>query len=119
MNDIVRIGLGHPQQSRTEFIGISADERERERALRERIANFRESASGEPRAHYDEIIDASPLANDVELEDVMHVLEDLEFDRNSGERREIGISPGVVEQAFVGTHLNEKWRQAMQIAVER
>jgi hypothetical protein len=52
----------------------------------------------------------------VELKDVMHPLEYLELDRNAGQRREVGISPGVVEQAFVSTDLNEKWRQASQIA---
>ena len=70
MNDIVRIGLGQPQHSRTEFIGISADERERERALRERFAIFWEAAGGEPRARYDEYISATPLVHDVDLEAV-------------------------------------------------
>jgi acetyl esterase/lipase len=46
------------------------DERERERALRERFAIFWEAVSGEPRAHYDEFISASPLVNDVDLEAV-------------------------------------------------
>jgi hypothetical protein len=40
MNDIARIGLRHHQPSTTEFVRISADEREREHALRERVANF-------------------------------------------------------------------------------
>lgn len=70
MNDISRIGLGYPQPSTTKFVGISADERERERALRERFAIFWEAASGEPRARYDEFISASPLVHDVDLEAV-------------------------------------------------
>jgi epsilon-lactone hydrolase len=70
MNDIVRIGPGQTQQSTTKFVGISVDERERERALRERFAIFWEAVSGEPRVHYDEFISASPLAGDVDLETV-------------------------------------------------
>src|SRR5262245_61757008 len=56
---------------------------------------------------------------DVELEDVMHCLEDLEFDRNSGLRRAIGKLPGVIEQSLVGTHLKKKRRQSSQLAKQR
>ena len=70
MNDIARIGFGHPHQSTTKFVGISAAECEREHALRERFAIFWEAASSEPRAHYDEFISANPLAHDVDLEAV-------------------------------------------------
>jgi epsilon-lactone hydrolase len=44
-------GLRNHRQSKTEFVRILADERER--ALRERFADFWETASGEPRAIYD------------------------------------------------------------------
>lgn len=59
-----------PQRSRTEFVRISADEGKRERALRERFADFWRTASGEPRAIYDAFISASPLTHDVALEPV-------------------------------------------------
>jgi monoterpene epsilon-lactone hydrolase len=58
------------QQSKTEFIRISTGERERERALRARFADFWATASGEPRAVYDAFISASPLAPDVVLKAV-------------------------------------------------
>lgn len=53
-----------------EIIAISLDERERERALRDRFARFWGMASGEPRAVYDAFIAASPLTQDVALEPV-------------------------------------------------
>lgn len=54
----------------TEVIRITADERARETALRERFANFWGSASGEPRAIYDAFIAATPPAADVTLDAV-------------------------------------------------
>jgi monoterpene epsilon-lactone hydrolase len=54
----------------TVFIDISAEERERERALRDRFAQFWSTASGEPRAVYDAFIAASPLVDGVSLESV-------------------------------------------------
>lgn len=62
--------LQHPQRSKTEFIKLSRDEREREIALRERFASFWASASGEPRAIYDFFISASPLTDNVDIEGV-------------------------------------------------
>src|ERR1700754_2388415 len=62
--------LRNHQQSKTEFVRISTDERERERVLRARFADFWATASGEPRAVYDAFISASPLAPDVVLEAV-------------------------------------------------
>lgn len=70
MNRIARNGVSNRPKSRSEFIGISADERERERALRERFAAFWAAATGEPRATYDNFISSSPLADDVTLEAV-------------------------------------------------
>src|SRR5262249_55189439 len=70
MNRIAGTGSSNLRQSRTEFVPISAEERERERALRERFAAFWEAASGEPRAVYDAFISASPLADDIALEAV-------------------------------------------------
>src|SRR5262245_52679343 len=58
------------QRNGIEFVRISADERDRERALRERFADFWATASGEPRAIYDAFISASPLTHDVVLEAV-------------------------------------------------
>jgi len=58
------------QQSRTEFVRIAADERDRERGLRERFVAFWETASGEPRAIYDAFISACPLADEVVVEAV-------------------------------------------------
>lgn len=52
------------------FIDISPEERERERALRERFARFWSTASGTPREVYDAFIAASPLADRVSLEPV-------------------------------------------------
>jgi epsilon-lactone hydrolase len=63
-------GLRNHRQSKTEFVRILADERERERALRQRFADFWGTASAEPRAIYDAFISASPLTNDVVLEAV-------------------------------------------------
>ena len=60
-------GLKNDLHSKTEFVRISSDERERERALRERFAEFWGTASGEPRAVYDAFISASPLTHDVVL----------------------------------------------------
>ena len=62
--------LRNHQQSKTEFVPISADERDRERDLRARFADFWETASGEPRAIYDAFISASPSTPDVVLEPV-------------------------------------------------
>jgi acetyl esterase/lipase len=70
MNDTARIGPRYRQQSRIEFVRISADERDRERALRGRFADFWSTATGEPRAVYDAFTSASPLAPDVVLEAV-------------------------------------------------
>jgi len=57
-------------QANTVTIAISAEERERETALRERFATFWGSATGEPRAIYDTFISATPLTDDVTLEAV-------------------------------------------------
>jgi monoterpene epsilon-lactone hydrolase len=57
-------------QAETAVIRITADECVRERVLRERFASFWGSASGEPRAIYDEFISASPLTADVTLDAV-------------------------------------------------
>jgi acetyl esterase/lipase len=62
--------LPHHQRSKTEFITLSRDEREREIALRERFASFWATASGEPRAIYDSFIAASPLTDNVDIEGV-------------------------------------------------
>lgn len=59
-----------PEGSRVEFVGISADERERERVLRRRFADFWAKASGEPRAIYDAFIAASPITPDITPEAV-------------------------------------------------
>ncbi|HEY4252564.1 MAG TPA: alpha/beta hydrolase [Roseomonas sp.] len=48
-------------------IAISAEERARETALRERFAAFWASAAGTPRAVYDSFIAASPLADGISL----------------------------------------------------
>ena len=63
-------GLRNHQQSKTELVRISADERERECGLRKRFAEFWGTASGEPRAIYDAFISASPLTPDVVVEPV-------------------------------------------------
>lgn len=52
-------------------LAIAADERARESALRERFAIFWGSASGEPRAIYDDFISGSPLTTDVTLDAVV------------------------------------------------
>ena len=70
MNRTAGIRSGNHRQSRTEFVPISADEREREHALRERFAAFWQAASDEPRTVYDAFISASPLADDIALESV-------------------------------------------------
>jgi epsilon-lactone hydrolase len=49
------------RQGEVTFIRISADEGERERALRERFVSFWNMAVGEPRAIYDAFISASPV----------------------------------------------------------
>ncbi|MBR0872920.1 alpha/beta hydrolase [Bradyrhizobium tropiciagri] len=59
-----------PATDETIFIPISAEERERERALRERFAGFWNNATGELRATYDSFISASPLVEGVTLEAV-------------------------------------------------
>jgi monoterpene epsilon-lactone hydrolase len=69
-NFATAVGSGNHQQSKTEFVRISADERDRERALRERFADFWKTASAEPRAMYDAFISACPLTPDVVLEAV-------------------------------------------------
>jgi monoterpene epsilon-lactone hydrolase len=56
--------------SRTTVIPISAEERARERALRERFARFWATAQGSPRAIYDAFIAASPLADGVRMQAV-------------------------------------------------
>src|SRR5262245_36130450 len=70
MNKIAGTGLRNYPQARTEFVGISADERRRERDLRERFAAFWAAAGAEPRATYDDFISASPLTDDIALEEV-------------------------------------------------
>jgi epsilon-lactone hydrolase len=57
-------------QAETAVIRIAADERAREKVLRERFASFWGSASGEPRAIYDTFISASPVTADVTLDAV-------------------------------------------------
>ena len=74
-------------QSETTFIQISADERARERALREHFANFWNTATGEPRAIYDTFIAAGPVVQGQTFETVdsdgvhdnlnQHVLADI------------------------------------------
>lgn len=59
----------HPRPATT-VIDISPEERERERALRDRFARFWSTASGTPREVYDAFIGASPLADGVSLEPV-------------------------------------------------
>ena len=53
-----------------EFIRISAEEVERERALRDRFAAFWSTASGDQRAAYDAFISGSPLASDATIDEV-------------------------------------------------
>jgi epsilon-lactone hydrolase len=53
-----------------EFIRITADEQERERALRERFANFWSTATGDQRTVYDIFISGSPLTTDVKIDTV-------------------------------------------------
>jgi monoterpene epsilon-lactone hydrolase len=55
------------QRIKIEFVRISADERKRERVLRQRFADFWRTTSGEPRAIYDAFISATPLIHDVVL----------------------------------------------------
>jgi epsilon-lactone hydrolase len=62
------MGVDEPrnhQSNRTEFVRISAAERERERVLRQRFADFWATASGEPRAIYDDFISTTPITDDV------------------------------------------------------
>ncbi|WP_395673436.1 alpha/beta hydrolase [Inquilinus sp.] len=54
----------------TTVIDISPEERERERALRDRFAQFWSTASGTPREVYDAFIGASPLADGVSFDAV-------------------------------------------------
>jgi epsilon-lactone hydrolase len=53
------------QRIKIEFVRISADERKRERVLRQRFADFWGTAGGEPRAIYDAFISATPRILDV------------------------------------------------------
>ena len=53
-----------------EFIRITAEEAERERALRDQFAAFWSSATGDPRAVYDAFISVSPRARDVTVDAV-------------------------------------------------
>lgn len=57
-------------QPATTIIDISPEERERERALRDRFAQFWSTASGTPREVYDAFIGASPLADGVSFDPV-------------------------------------------------
>ena len=57
-------------QNRAEFVPISAEERDRERVLRQRFADFWATAGGDLRATYDAFISACPLADDVRLQAV-------------------------------------------------
>jgi acetyl esterase/lipase len=68
--DMTDVMLETSLQSRTAVIPISADERARERALRERFARFWATAQGGPRAVYDAFIAASPLAEGLLLQAV-------------------------------------------------
>jgi hypothetical protein len=47
---------------------------------------------------------------DIELEDVMHLLPDLELDRDACPPCASGILPGVIQQTFVGSDLDEERR---------
>jgi epsilon-lactone hydrolase len=58
------------EQSEATFIQISADERQRERALREHFASFWNTAAGEPRAIYDAFISAGPVVQGQTFETV-------------------------------------------------
>jgi epsilon-lactone hydrolase len=61
-------GLYQPrdhERNRVEFVRISAAERERERILRQRFADFWATARGEPRAIYDDFTSTSPITDDV------------------------------------------------------
>ncbi|MBR0738479.1 alpha/beta hydrolase [Bradyrhizobium liaoningense] len=53
-----------------EFIRISAEELERESALRDRFAAFWSTASGDQRAVYDAFISGAPLASDAAVDEV-------------------------------------------------
>jgi hypothetical protein len=57
-------------QSGTFVISLSAEEGERERALRERFTQFWATATGSPRTVYDAFIAASPLVDGASLEAV-------------------------------------------------
>jgi monoterpene epsilon-lactone hydrolase len=67
-SDMSTVGSRNHQQSKTEFFRISADERQREGALRKRFAEFWGATNGEPRAVYDVFISACPLSDDVVLD---------------------------------------------------
>jgi epsilon-lactone hydrolase len=56
------------QHSVTARMGISAEERKRESALRERFANFWGTGSGDMRAVYDVFISATPFADGISVE---------------------------------------------------
>lgn len=53
-----------------EFVRISADERRREDALREKFANFWGTATGDARTIYDAFISGSPVADGVTIDPV-------------------------------------------------
>jgi len=67
MNKIAGTELSN-QRSLTEIVPISADERDRERALRVRFADFWARAGDDQRVTYDAFISACPLADDVRLQ---------------------------------------------------
>lgn len=79
MNDAVGAGrMSDPSErpggivaAQMAFVSISADERQRETALREKFASFWSAADGQPRAVYDAFISACPLTDDVVLEAVV------------------------------------------------
>ena len=62
-----------------EFIRITAEEAERERALRNRFASFWSIASGDPRAVYDAFISGSPMAGDLLIDDVNEAAVNAQF----------------------------------------
>jgi epsilon-lactone hydrolase len=78
MNDAVGAGrMSDPSErtggvvaAETAFVGISADERARETAVREKFASFWSAPEGEPRVVYDAFISACPLTDDVILQAV-------------------------------------------------
>lgn len=60
------------EHGKTTVIQIADDEREREKALHERFANFWATATGDIRSIYDAFISASPVTDDVAFEEVNH-----------------------------------------------